>query len=190
MKNVAETHVHGQTPDAKHREKDDFYPTPEEGTLALLGVEHFDGIIHEPACGDGAISKVLEAEGHEVISTDLVDRGFGTPGVDYLMEYKPVAPNVITNPPFKLALPFATKALSMTTGKVALLCRLAWLEGIERKEFFENTPLVRVWVFSNRLTMLRNGIDGGKGGGSMVAFAWFVWEHGYKGSPRLGWIKT
>lgn len=187
---MSNRYVHGLTTDAPNREKDDFYTTPESATLSLLSVECFNGAIHEPACGDGAISKVLESSGHEVISTDLVNRRFGTPGVDYLMEYRPVAPNVITNPPFKLALPFATKALSLTTGKVALLCRLAWLEGIERKTFFENSPLARVWVFSSRLTMLRNGNDGGKGGGSMIAFAWFVWEHGYKGHPTLGWIKA
>jgi len=39
----------------------EFYPTPPEATRALLSVECFEGDIWEPACGDGAISKVLEA---------------------------------------------------------------------------------------------------------------------------------
>jgi len=40
-------------------------------------VESFEGQIWEPACGDGAISRVLEAAGYQVISTDLIDRGYG-----------------------------------------------------------------------------------------------------------------
>lgn len=41
----------------------EFYPTPPEATRALLSVEHFDGDIWEPACGDGRIAKVLEDHG-------------------------------------------------------------------------------------------------------------------------------
>ena len=55
----------------------DFYPTPPEAVRALLSVETFEGSIWEPACGDGAISKVLLEAGHEVVSTDLIDRGYG-----------------------------------------------------------------------------------------------------------------
>lgn len=36
------------------RPDDDFYRTPPEATHALLDRERFDGIIWEPACGDGA----------------------------------------------------------------------------------------------------------------------------------------
>ena len=43
-----------------------------------------------------------------------------------------------------------------------------------------------VWVFSRRLSMYRRGEESGQGG--MLAFAWFVWEHGYAGKPTLGWI--
>jgi hypothetical protein len=39
--------------------------------------ERFNGDIWEPACGDGAMSRELAAAGHTVISTDLVDRGYG-----------------------------------------------------------------------------------------------------------------
>lgn len=45
------------------RPTNDYYPTPPEATQALLGVESFDGDIWEPACGDGAICRVLEANG-------------------------------------------------------------------------------------------------------------------------------
>lgn len=58
------------------RQADDFYSTPRSAIEQLLGVEAFEGSIWEPACGDGAISRVLQERGHAVISTDLVDRGW------------------------------------------------------------------------------------------------------------------
>ena len=178
----------GIASDAENREKDDFYPTPRAATEALLRVEAFEGGIWEPACGDGAIGRVLEAAGHFVVSSDLVDRGYGDSNIDFLMEWQPRAPNIVTNPPFKLAEQFVLHALSLTNAKVCILARLAWLEGIERRDtIFRRTPLARVHVFSKRLHMQRGRqaerIDGG-----MIAFAWFVWEHGYTGKPTLGWL--
>jgi hypothetical protein len=179
--------VTGVAVDRENREKDDFYPTPPEGTQALLAVERFEGAIWEPACGDGGISRILELAGYSVVSTDLVDRAYGVPRVDFLMEYKSLAPNIVTNPPFKMVAPFMRKALQLSTGKVALLLRLACLEGSERREIYDSSPLARVWVFSKRLTMHRGGYEGETTGG-MLAFAWFIWEHGYTGKPTLGWI--
>ena len=178
--------VTGTAIDRDNREKDDFYPTPPEGILALLGVERFEGRIWEPACGDGAISRELLAAGYDVDSSDLVDRGFGQSRIDFLMDWQPRAPNIITNPPFKMVAPFIRKALDLTTGKVAMLLRLQCLEGIERRKIYDSSPLARVHVFSERLTMYRNGEPTDAGG--MLAFAWFVWEHGYTGKPTLGWL--
>jgi hypothetical protein len=182
-------YVRGIMPDAENRQKDDFYPTPPEGTRALLSVERFAGPIWECACGDGAISKELIDAGHEVVSSDLVPRGYGDTNIDFLMEWQPRAPNIITNPPFKMAEEFALHALSLTTGKVAMLLRLAWLEGIDRKErIFTKTPIARVHIFSKRLAILRNGEEWQGGGGGMIPFAWFVWDHAHKGKPTLGWL--
>lgn len=170
------------------REKDDFYPTPPEATQALLAKERFGPQIWEPACGDGAISRVLEAAGHEVISTDLFDRGYGESRIDFLMERRLLAPQIVTNPPFKLAEPFLRHALDLGAEKVALMLRLAWLEGSQRKALFESTPLARVYVASRRLSMARAGTERGGGAGSMIAFAWFVWERSHQGAPSLGWF--
>lgn len=180
----------GQVPDAANRERDDFYPTPPAATRALLAVERFEGPIWEPACGDGAMSRVLEEAGYEVLSTDLIDRGYGRGGVDFLLDWQTAAPNVVTNPPFKHAEEFARHALARATGKVALLCRLGWLEGRARRQLFEASPLARVWVFSNRVLMLRGGIELAGGAGGMIAFAWYVWERGYAGRPTLGWVEA
>jgi hypothetical protein len=176
------------------RPDDDFYPTPPEATLALLANETFVGDIWEPACGDGAISRVLEDHGFTVKSTDLNYRGYGVGNRDFLHEFPAFnedanPTNIITNPPFKLAEEFIWKSLEMTAdngGKVAMLCKLQFLEGIKRKKMFEATPLARVHVFSKRITMWRNGEA--KPSSSMIAFAWFVWDHKYKGEPIIRWI--
>ena len=170
------------------REKDDFYPTPRRGVDALLAVEKFNGGIWECACGDGAISKPFIEGGFDVVSTDLVDRGFGVAGVDFLMETSLLAPNIVTNPPFKLALPFAQKAVDLGAEKVAMLFKLAFLEGVERGEWLEHSPLSRVFVFKRRLSFVNGETSSKIDGGGMMAFAWFIWEHGHEGPPTLGWI--
>lgn len=167
---------------------DDFHETPRVAVEALLSVETFDGLIWEPACGLGAISLVLEQKGYEVISTDLVPRGYGEGRIDFLMEMHPRAPNIITNPLFKLAAQFAQAACRLAEGKVALLCRLAWLEGAERRKLFETTPLARLWVFSRRLPMMHRYGYSGPQSSSAIAFAWFVWDHAHSGAPTIGWL--
>jgi hypothetical protein len=173
---------------SEDREKDDFYPTPAPATLALLAHETFGPRIWEPACGDGAISRILAGAGHDVVSSDLYDRGFGEPRIDFLMEWKLRAPEIVTNPPFKMAEQFLHHGLSLGATKIAMLLRLAWLEGTERKRMFESTPISRVLVASRRVSMARGGTDNGKGGGSMIAFAWFVWDRAHTGAPTLGWF--
>jgi hypothetical protein len=173
--------------DPEARQKDDFYATPRQGIEKLLRVEKFDGAIWEPACGNGAIASVLAEYGYDVVSTDLVERGYGEARTDFLLCFHPRAPNIVTNPPFKLNMEFMRRAVYLATGKVALLMRLGCLEGIERGKFYRRTPLARVWVFSSRLQIWRDAeIDSGAGG--MIGFAWFVWEQGYVGEPTLGFL--
>ena len=103
------------------------------------------------------------------------------------MEYRPEAPNIITNPPFKLSIEFVRKALDLTTGKAAPWRVWVLRAGAERRALYDSSPMARVWVFSKRIQMLRSGIATSENGG-MVAFAWFVWEHGYRGQPTIGWL--
>ncbi len=174
-----------QTDDPVNRETHDFYPTWPAATRALLEVEKFDGAIWEPACGDGAISDLLTAAGYTVVSTDLIDRGYGEGELDFLMQWQPRAPNIFTNPPFRDALQFIDRALMLTTGKVVMFLRLAFLEGVERGKWFPSTPLARVYIMSRRVPMGRGKLAGEGEGHGVIAFAWFVWEHGHQGPPAL-----
>ncbi len=212
-----------QTDDPVNRHPEDWYPTWPGATRALLSVERFDGAIWEPACGEGDMSKVLEAAGYDVISSDLIDRGYGEGGRDFLMEWQPRAPNIVTNPPFRWAIEFTDRALQLTEPrpdpgwqklqgadcgcggtdelcvcqntprpsgkrKVALFLRLAFLEGVERGKWFPKTPLARVWIMARRVPMQRGRLHEENDAGGVIAFAWFVWEHGHQGPPSLGWL--
>ena len=175
----------------RDRAEGDFYVEPAWVVEALLDVERFSGGIWDPACGQGTIPKVLKARGHgSIIATDLVDHGYGQAGYDFpALNYRAVggADNIICNPPFKLAEAFVRQGLKFAKFKVAMLFRLAFLEGQARARLFDTTPLARVHVFSRRVSMPPGG-QGIEAKGGAVAFAWFVWEHGYEGSPTLHWL--
>lgn len=179
------------TSTTRERVDNDFYATPPESTIALLEREVFEGEVLEPACGAGHISEVLKSYGYKTISTDLVDRGYGVGGVDFLNTEIKKVDNVVTNPPFKYAKEFIEKALEVSNKKVAMFCKIQLLEGVSRQEMFMNTPLKTVYVFSKRQNPLRNGSpvdENGKKWSSTMCFAWFVWEHGYEGKPTIEWL--
>jgi len=169
---------------SRSRADKDFYPTPEHVTRDIMSVELFEGSVWEPACGDGSMSKVIE-KFYPVISSDIVDRGYGETGINFLLENR-IVDNIITNPPFLDAENFVYHALKRTKYKVAMFLKLSFLEGMKRKIMFESTPLSCVYVYSHRVSLKRNGV--GKTGSGMIAFAWFVWEQGYEGEPVIRWI--
>lgn len=164
----------------------DFYPTPSHAIKAILDRETFIGSIWEPACGTGNICKELVNYGYSSISSDLVDKGYGDFKPHDFLTSTIKADNIITNPPFKLMEKFVELGLERTTKKVILLGKLAFLEGKRRKRMFEETPLESVYVFSYRVQFGREGVE--YTNGSMIAFAWFVWNHEYIGLPTIKWI--
>lgn len=155
----------------------DMYPTPPEATRSLLALESLPRVIWEPAAGDGAIVRVLQAAGHEVIASDIADYGAGYKVADYLTADPPAGIEaIVTNPPFSLLLQFAEKAVHEVP-HVALLARLNALESIRRLAFYRAHP-PRVLVSSRRLPMMhRAGWDGPKAS-SNHTFAWLVWREG------------
>lgn len=164
----------------------DFYPTPAWATRALIRHEVFEGNIWEPACGDGAMSEVLAETGRDVVSSDIVDRGYGAPGIDFLTASQRAA-NIVTNPPYHSAEGFAARGLELASKKVCLLLRLAFLEGAARqRSLFATTPPTRVWVFSERITFYPKGAV--QAGSGTVAYAWFVWDKVAPGPTELRWF--
>lgn len=169
------------------REVNDYYATEPKAVELLLQKENFSSIILEPSCGEGHISRVLLDNGYAVKSSDLIDRGFGE--VKDFFEVDEFCGDIITNPPYKVALDFVKHSLDIIPegSKVAMFLKLQFLEGKARKEFYKENPPKKIYVASGRLICAKNG-EFEKYTSSAVAYAWFIWEKGYKGSPKIDWI--
>lgn len=109
----------------EEREAFDYYATDPRAVEMLLELEQFSPVIWEPACGEGHISKVLQAHGYEVISTDLIYRGFGDPEpLDFLKEtLDDFEGDIITNPPYSMGLEFVQRALESVRHRMASYCQ-------------------------------------------------------------------
>ena len=171
------------------RQKEDYYATEPKATDLLCEIEKCQGPILEPSCGESHISKQLIAHGYEVVSRDLVDRGYGEVRDFLFFNNEQWEGDIVTNPPYAYAQEFVEQALKMIRPgrKVAMFLKLTFLEGKGRRSLFQNNPPRRVWVSSSRLKCAMNG-DFDSVGGSTTAYAWFVWEKGYQGHPEIRWF--
>lgn len=187
------------------RTQHDFYPTPPEAVRAPLSVEEFDGAIWEPACGDGAISRELEAHGHRVVSTGLIDRGYGQGECDFLspataarvpLEH-PELRHIITNPPYGcrrgIGDRFVGQALRVTratSGKVAMLLNLGSLAHPSRTAKWCNSPPAAIYALDD-LVCWPNGNR--RQAGRYIAehrYCWVVWKPMHSGPPSFWWLRT
>ena len=170
----------------ENRQKEDFYPTPPEATYSLLDREKFIGNIWECACGDGAISKILQEKKYNVYSSDLIDRGYGDIGIDFLQSNRKVD-NIVTNPPFNLATEFTLKAFELAKHKVVMLSKISYLEGVKRRELiFNKNKLEKVLIFTRRVPFKKESTQ--KLAGGLMAFGWFIYDVNYNGKPTIDWI--
>lgn len=179
----------------KERERHDFYATDPVAIDAL--VENFTempGKIWECACGNGCLSERLMHYGYDVVSTDLIDRGYGEV-MDFLTaESMPEGCECIpTNPPYKYALEFVRHSLELLQdgGLCVMFLKTTFLEGQKRwRELYSSTPPKMLLQFRQRVLCAKNGrfAEMRRGGGSAVAYAWFVWEKGFKGDTIIRWI--
>lgn len=175
------------------RQPEDYYATEPRAAELLLENESFDGPIWECACGEKHLSNVFTNwGGYDVRNSDLYDR-CGNEVYDFLsIENTHWDGNIITNPPYKFALDFVYKALQIVPEgkKVCMFLKIQFLEGKARRELFRSHPPKVVYVSSSRLLCAPNGDfeHATKNGGSAVAYAWFVWEKGFKGDTIVKWI--
>lgn len=132
-------------------------------------------------------------------STDLVDRGYGHVGIDFLKEN--TLPEylqgevccILTNPPFKYATEFIEHSLDLLPkGQSAIfLLKTIALEGKGRYDrLFKQGYLHAVYQFTERLLCAKNGDFDGirRAGGSAVSYAWFVFRKERCEAPRIGWV--
>lgn len=175
--------------DALEREKDDFYPTPPEPTRAILKAEgerlrQFPAI-WEPAAGDGAMVREMEAAGLTVVASDLVDRGCGAM-VRSFFDFE-TAPTmaVLTNPPFFECSWGAGRARwlyhafdRLGLDYMALLLPYTFPGAAGLADIWERHPPARVYL-------MRWRIDFTGQGASPASSAWFVWDRAHRGETVL-----
>jgi hypothetical protein len=119
------------------RPEHDFYETPVSATLALLPlIATWPKQIWNPACGAGAISKVLERAGYTVKSSDLVDRGYGVVQ-DFFDVRSPCTPSIVTNPPFERARELILYAHAIGVERMALLLKADFFSSKKSLAVFE-----------------------------------------------------
>ncbi|MDR3534803.1 MAG: hypothetical protein P4L90_30100 [Rhodopila sp.] len=176
------------------REGRDFYATPPWVTEALLRHVRFRGPVWEPCCGDGAMSSVLAEHGYDVVSTDITDRGFGVPGVDFLAcrEVRGNCRSIVTNPPYgdtgshvgqskspAAMLGFLRHAMTLTAsvqGQLALLVRLQWIAGRRAADMMSAGPFSAVIVLTKRIQWFELGE---RTNTAQHHHAWVVFDHAH-----------
>ena len=168
------------------RKKSDFYETPYTLTRKFLDVEYFNknSTVCEPACGGGAITRVLKEhwEDDKVTAYDQETNFLWETGeYDY----------IITNPPFSIAFEFIQRAKLVAKSKFAFLLPLSYLHGKKRfDEIYSDRTygLEKVYVFT-RYPMLGETLrEDGKYNTGMMVYAWYVWTNGYSGLPTVDWL--
>lgn len=177
--------------EGEEREENDFYATHPKAIIPLmefLKYENGGKNIYEPGCGKGHLSEMMKLYGHNVTCTDLIDRGYGVSGVDFLQpnDYDKQYDAIVMNPPYKHALEFIKKSITLAPIVCAFL-RIAFLESRRRSEFFKTNPPRYVCVFIDRVPSSKNAVFDAKES-SAVCYAWFIWERGFKGRPEIVWF--
>jgi hypothetical protein len=174
----------GNGRDHLNQHPDGYHPTPPRGARALLARESFKGVLWECACGDGAISKILEAAGFEVVSTDLVDRGYGRGGHDFLANNTMLADHIITNPPYGPVRGLSARSVEHALtrirpgGTVCMLLRTNWEAPQAHQHLMARC--CRKYTFSRRLEMHRGGYTGRKHS-PQLDVSWYVFNNEHTG---------
>ena len=173
------------------RRENDFYPTPAWVTEALLSSVTLRGPVWEPCCGDGAMARVIEESGQSVVASDLVNRGYGRPGVDFFdcEAFADGCGSMVTNPPYGdgggsakgvevpgALIKFVNHAIKLTEradGQLALLVRFQWMAGKKAANTISAGPLSKVVVLRKRIRWFDRGPTTKQG---QHHHAWLFWD--------------
>lgn len=165
------------------RRKNDFYPTPPEVVMALLGFLRLpkETVIWECAAGEGDMVKAIKVCGYSsVYGTDISD-GFDFLNPDIFDRLLAPFDWIITNPPFVLAEDFIRRAAS--TGKpFALLLKSQYWHAKGRMRLFEELPPSYILPLTWRPNFFFK--DGGNSS-PLMDMMWCVWL-----TPQIRSVQT
>jgi hypothetical protein len=176
------------------RKERDLYETPEWVTRALLPHLRENRCTWEPACGSGAMAKVLVSRG-AVICSDIEPNLDGAARKDFLFEpwgaFRDHSVDaVITNPPYELAQEFIEHALRMVEpvrGFVAMILRTDFDHAKSRSHLFRDCP-----AFAKKLVLMKRIVWFAEENGKPKAspsfnHAWYVWDWRHDGAPSIAY---
>ena len=183
------SHAIGTRSSSDDEKGDQLYETPVEATRTVLALESFSATVKEPFVGRGAILRVLEAAGYDVVISDLVDRATATQygelqQVGDFLTSEPgetVGMDIFTNPPYgDLANDCLAHALRVhKPRKMAALLNLNFMCGFDhpnRRYVMDENPPSRVYVFTRRLPMMHRDGWAGNIASSQMNTGFFIWE--------------
>ena len=197
------------------REVNDYYATDPAAAEWLLKLEPQITNVWENFVGEGNLAEPFRREGKLRAISDLIDRGYYPEGVmtsygkDFFQMRKVWKGDIVSNPPYAFALGSVQHSLDLLQEGhyLAFFMKITFLEGKERKKFFEENPPIRVWVSSSRIACAKNNEfevpkkdkDGnikcdGNGNpimskvSSAACYCWFVWQKGFKGDTVIKWF--
>jgi hypothetical protein len=186
---------------SKWRPDDDHYNTPVDAIIPFIrGFLRRSTFVRrrfkdrlpiwEPACGEGAMSKVLLAHGCDVESTTLMDRGYGETGTDFFGEKRLRKRIIMTNPPFTCIDEFVLKALAFDPDVLAIFARSKFKEGAERfRTIHSRQPYTIEYQFIERIVFFAGDMPlEDQPGWNTEAFSWFVWLKGNTAEPITRWL--
>lgn len=200
MAKLKGTQIVGGKGGVGEREVDDFYATDPNTVKMFLDRWTADevplsGKVWECACGQGHLADVVKdcCPLCEVYSTDLVYRGYGKGGVDFLnvVDYPKDVDIIITNPPFKLLNEFIAKSLEVSQRYVIFFCKVQLLESAGRFKYLQGAGLKYVYLHINRQATWKGGVPvdvRGNKWSTTFLMGWYVWEKGYTGETILRFI--
>ena len=175
----------------------DYYASDPVAGEWLLELEPQINNIWECAVGEGHLAEAFRKAGKLRVVSDLIDRGYYPKNIptkydlDFLQFNKVWRGDIVTNPPYCSSLDWAEHQLDLIQeGRYsALFMKITFLEGKERRKFFEKYPPIRVWVSSSRIMCCKNGDFDTYGKKSSAAcYCWFVWQKGYTGETTIKWF--
>tara|TARA_R110000803_G_scaffold33975_2_gene74319 strand:- start:154 stop:792 length:639 start_codon:yes stop_codon:yes gene_type:complete len=176
-------------------EKNDFYETHGADAGIFFDQAKRDGIVFskeiwEPACGKGSISEELIARGHKVLSSDLIDRGYG-----YVKDFLDETPlpsklncDIITNPPYKgkIDMKFVERALELVEDGcwVMMLFKTQWVSSQGRFLLFDRIGKPNyIYTYNYRISIYKSG-NQGQGSNNALDYSWYCWQKGVPGKAE------
>jgi hypothetical protein len=168
------------------RDGPDHWSTPD--CLAAALVTHIlpslpRAPIWEPAAGDGALVRAIEAAGNRVFPTDI------STGQDFLTSSPPsVCQSLVTNPPFNRLDQFLQRAVSLVDSPdnslIAAVLLLRWdaLPAGGRALVLQRARQVHVCTWRPR--WIADSTTSPR-----WSFCWVTWRRGSSGPPTLHFVK-